>query len=162
MGYWDRLIGVAVILFFCAGCTDHLQEGTDAYKERNYAAALKELQPLADKGDAVAQLYIGFMYDNGEGVPVDYRQAVVWYRKSAEQGNANAQYNLAMMHANGLYVPQDWVQALKWFNLAALSGDQEAAKAGKVAESNMAPEQVKEAWAMANKWKEEHQATSRK
>ena len=28
------------------------------------------------------------MYDNGEGVPQDYKEAVKWYRLAAEQGDA--------------------------------------------------------------------------
>ena len=26
------------------------------------------------------------MYDNGQGVPQDYAQALTWYRKAADQG----------------------------------------------------------------------------
>ncbi len=84
---YSRLLLITAFLIFSAGCTDHLQEGTAAYKAKNYAVALKELQPLADKGNAGAQLVIGAMYDNGEGLPLDYRQAVMWYTKAAEQGN---------------------------------------------------------------------------
>ena len=148
---------LATALLIVAGCTDHLKEGTSAYKEKNFAVALKELQPLADKGNAEAQLFVGFMYDNGEGVPTDYLQAALWYGKAAEQGNAGAQYNLGMMYANGLGVSQDWVQALKWFNLAALlSGDQTYAKAAKQVESMITPDQVKQAWALSTELKEKH------
>ena len=157
MKSYSRLMLATVVLMIAAGCTDHVQTGIDAYKAKNYAVALKELQPLADKGNAQAQVIIGAMYDNGEGVPLDYRQAVLWYQKSAEQGNANAQYNLGMMYANGLGVPQDMVQALKWFNLAALLGaDEVFVKAAKQAEGMMAPEQVKQAWAASREWQDKH------
>lgn len=157
MKLYNRLMLTAAFLMIGAGCTDHLQEGTSAYKEKNYAVALKELQPLADKGNAEAQLYIGAMYDNGEGVPLDYRQAVLWYRNAAEQGNASAQYNLGMMYANGLGVPQDGVQALKWFNLAALkAGDATYVKVAKQVEGKITPEQAKEAWALSTEWQEKH------
>ena len=45
-----------------------------------------------------AQYNLGVMYDNGEGVPQDYKEAVKWYRLAAEQGNANAQTNLGNMY----------------------------------------------------------------
>ena len=45
--------------------------------------ALKELHP-----NAIAQFNLGYMYDQGEGVPQDYKLAVEWHRKAAEQGNA--------------------------------------------------------------------------
>ena len=157
MKLYSRLMLATAFLIMGAGCTDHLQEGITAYKEKNYAVALKELQPLADKGKAEAQMVIGAMYDNGEGVQLDYRQAVLWYDKAAEQGNANAQYNLGMMHANGLGVPQDWVQALKWFNLAAfLGGDEVYVKVAKQVEAQITPEQAKAAWALSTEWKEKH------
>ena len=157
MRFYSKLILLTAFLVMVAGCTDHLKEGTNAYKAKDFAAALKELQPLADKGNAEAQLFVGFMYDNGDGVPTDYRQAVLWYGKAAEQGNVNAQYNLGMMYANGLGVPQDWVQALKWINLAALlGGDQVHVKAAKQIETMITPEQVKEAKALSTDWKEKH------
>ena len=31
---------------------------------------------------------LGLMYDSGEGVPEDDKEAVKWYRLAAEQGNA--------------------------------------------------------------------------
>ena len=65
------------------------------------------------------------MYDNGEGVPQDYAEAVKWYRLAAEQGDANAQYNLGLMYDNGQGVPQDYAEAVKWYRLAAEQGDAE-------------------------------------
>ena len=59
------------------------------------------------------------MYDNGEGVPQDYAEAVRWYRRAAKQGNASAQNNLGLMYEGGNGVAQNFVQAHKWFNLAA-------------------------------------------
>ena len=62
------------------------------------------------------------MYDNGEGVPQDYKEAVKWYRLAAEQGHAKAQYNLGLMYDNGEGVPQDYKEAVKWYRLAAEQG----------------------------------------
>jgi len=46
------------------------------------------------KGRCAAQSGLGLVYGNGQGVPVDYGEAMKWYRKAADQGNANAQNNL--------------------------------------------------------------------
>jgi len=51
-------------------------------------------RPLADQGNADAQHRVGRMYEGGYGVPLDYAEAVKWYRKAADQGNAYAQSNL--------------------------------------------------------------------
>ena len=48
------------------------------------------------------------MYDNGLGVPQDYKEAVKWYRLSAEQGHASAQINLGNMYAEGQGVLQNY------------------------------------------------------
>ena len=58
-------------------------------------------QLAAEQGDAYAQIYLGFMYANGRGVPQDYKAAVKWYRLAAEQGNAEAQFYLGLMYQDG-------------------------------------------------------------
>lgn len=60
--------------------------GEQAYLAENYAVALKELRPLADKGNASAQFYLGAMYELGLGVTEDNDKAIALYRKSADGG----------------------------------------------------------------------------
>jgi len=48
------------------------------------------------------------MYDNGLGVPQDYKESVKLYRLSAEQGHASAQINLGNMYAEGQGVLQNY------------------------------------------------------
>ncbi|KAF9971830.1 hypothetical protein BGZ73_005123, partial [Actinomortierella ambigua] len=52
-----------------------------------YAEAHMWLRKAADKGDVTAQVELGLMYRNGEGVDKDYMEAVHWYRKAADAGN---------------------------------------------------------------------------
>jgi TPR repeat protein len=63
------------------------------------------------------------MYENGQGVPQDYKTAVKWYSLAAEQGHGSAQSNLGSMYYKGDSVPQDYVRALMWCNIAASSAD---------------------------------------
>jgi hypothetical protein len=63
------------------------------------------------------------MYDNGQGVPQDYKEAVKWYRLAADQGDAMAQFNLGLMYSGGPGVPQDYKEAAKWYRLAADQGN---------------------------------------
>ena len=58
----------------------------------------------------------------GDGVPMDYAEAVKWYRRAADQGFYLAQRYLASMYEFGKGVPQDFVQAYMWYNLAAAQG----------------------------------------
>ncbi|EET45191.1 Sel1 repeat protein [Neisseria sicca ATCC 29256] len=66
------------------------------------------------------------MYEKGQGVRQDDKQAVYWYRKAAEQGNAKAQYNLGLMYANGKGARQNLVIAKEWFGKACDNGLQQS------------------------------------
>ena len=78
-----------------------LQDGYDAYHREDYKTAYKLIAPLAKQGDADAQYILGRMYENGQGVPQDDKEAVKWYQLAAEQGDAIAQANLGFMYDNG-------------------------------------------------------------
>ena len=80
----------------------------------------------AVQGDAGAQVNLGGMCMNGQGVPRDESQAVDWYRKAAAQGKRSAQHNLGVAYANGIGVPRDDGQAVAWFRRAADQGDADA------------------------------------
>ena len=66
------------------------------------------------------------MYQQGQGVNQDDKQAVKWLRLAAKQGFAKAQYNLGVMYQQGQGVSQDYKTAVKWYALAAEQGDAEA------------------------------------
>jgi len=97
-------------------------DGWEAYNRGDYAIALAEWQPLAEQGNADAQNWLGFMYQNGRGVAQDDKEAVKWYRKAAEQGHAYGQSNLGVMYANGSGVAKDDKEAVKWYRMAAEQG----------------------------------------
>ena len=68
--------------------------GLSAYRSRNYAAALKHFKPLAERGDAHAQYYLGVMHTNGEGVAKHSGEAAKWYYRAAVQGHEEARQKL--------------------------------------------------------------------
>jgi hypothetical protein len=84
------------------------------------------LRTEAEQGNAEAQEALGFSYCIGAGVPRDYLQAVMWFRKAAEQGNAEAQYRLGLSYYNGEGVPKDYAQAAFWWRKAAEQGEDTA------------------------------------
>ena len=75
-------------------------DGVAAYESEDFNTALTELMPLAKQGDAMAQIYIGVMYEHGEGVPENDTEAVKWYEKAADQGDVDAQRKLSLMYKN--------------------------------------------------------------
>ena len=80
------------------------------------------IRTKAEKGNVLAQAKLGLIYGNGLGMPVDYVEAVKWYRKAAEQGDANAQNNLGLMYKGGLGVTIDYLEASNWFRKSAEQG----------------------------------------
>ena len=125
-------------------------KGLTAYNNGDFATALKEWKPLAEQGNAAAQFDLGMMYDDGNGVPQDYNEAVRLYRLAAEQGIAQAQYNLGGMYGIGKGVVQDFIYAHMWWNIAASNGYNETAKESKeLLERMMTPSQIVEAQRLA-------------
>ena len=114
---------VGALLYSAASAWADFDDGVEAYNSGDYATALQEFRPLAEQGDAKAQFNLGFMYDNGKGVPENDAEAAKWHRKAAEQGKAKAQTALGVMYRKGRGVQQNDAEAMKWFRKAAEQGD---------------------------------------
>ena len=95
--------------------------------DQGLAEAVRWYRLAADQGLAGAQLFLGWMYANGRGVPEDDAEAAGWLRLAADQGLADAQVFLGMMYASGEGVPEDDAEAVRWLRLAADQGLAEAA-----------------------------------
>ena len=68
-----------------------------SHEKGDYGTALREFKPLADQGGVSAQYNLGQLYIRGQGVPQNYKTAMMWYGLTAEQGNAFAQTMLGVM-----------------------------------------------------------------
>ena len=88
-----------------------------------FLKALSPVQLAVARGEAWAQSDYGDYFADGIAIPQDFRQAVIWYRRSAEQGYSPAQANLGLMHMHGSGVPPDWNEAIEWFRMAAAQGN---------------------------------------
>jgi TPR repeat protein len=115
--------GLLVVLFGTAATriafADSSAPGTAAYHRGNYTRAVRELTPLAERGNARALARLGFMYEHGFGVPQAYVPAADLYARAAAKGNPSAQAMLGLMYDKGHGVPQNFVLAYKWLDLAA-------------------------------------------
>jgi len=96
------------------------------------------------------------MYARRLGVPQDYSQAIILYRKAAERGYAKAQNNLGFMYCKGQGVPQDYSQAHMWFNLAASQRNKNAAGNRELAARSMTPADISKAQRLAREWAAKH------
>ena len=100
-----------VVACVTVAAADSNENAVSANNRRDFALAERLFRPLAEQGHALAQFYLGVMYDKGQGVPQDAQEALKWIRLAAEQGGATQQG-----------VPQGDQEALKWYHPAAEQG----------------------------------------
>ena len=88
------------------------------------ALDFNQIQRAASQGDVDAQLQLGAMYYQGDGVRQDYGKALEWFKKSANQDNAAAQAYIGIMYEFGQGVSKDKKTAKEWFGKSCDSGYQ--------------------------------------
>jgi len=117
------LVGSGMVLNVFSAMAGDIESAKDAYRRGDDAAAIRGYTELAKRGDAEAQYLLAKMYNYGQGVETDYREAVKWYRAAAKQGYAKSQRSLAVMYARGHGVAKDTDQAIQWLEKASQKGD---------------------------------------
>lgn len=110
---------------------DDLAAGVAAVQRKDYYEAVRILMPLAQAGDAQAQLRLATLYYHGHGVAESDAEAMQWYQRAAIQGVVEAQFQVANMYAYGLGVPKDDEldadrHAAQWYFVAARQGHRDA------------------------------------
>lgn len=131
-----------------------MDEGQAAYNRGDYPAAIAELEPLAEQGNARAQYFIGTLYHYGYGMPRDPSKAAEWFQRAAVQGHTQSQYLLGLAYQKGEGVARDAVAAHMWLSVFAATTDSYrdslyAKKAVRELEKNMKEEDVARAKQMA-------------
>ena len=113
--------GVLLSLFATAARAD-FADGLAAYDGGDYTTAVQEWRPLAEAGDADAQVALAGLYAAGNGVRRDLGEAVRWYVRAGGQGHAVGQLNAGDYYARGWGVRRNLVTAYVWLSLAAAQG----------------------------------------
>ena len=151
-------------LFLLACCSapipsaaaDPLASANAAYARGNYLLVVKLLSPLAFRGKAQAQAFLGFMFENGYGAPQVYDTAADLYFQAATRGNPFGQGMLGLMYDKGHGVPQDFILAYKWLNLAAARSPKREhdhfLRLRDAVASKMSPAQIAEGQRLALLW----------
>ncbi len=121
-GLRGLLLGAALALACGLADPTDVSEGLTDFSAGRFAEALTDWQAAAQAGDPAGDLYIGVMYDSGQGVEQDYAQALTWYKRAAEAGSAAGAFNVGVFYDNGLGVDQDQREAAIWYGRAAAGG----------------------------------------
>ena len=124
-----RIAGPAIaLLLLLAGinpvAANAVQRGKAALARGNYQLAAQLLIPPANRGIPRAQAMLGFLYENGLGVPQSYDVAFEFYVPAAERGDTQAQYLLGLLYDKGFGTGRSEILAYKWLSLAAAGASQ--------------------------------------
>lgn len=94
----------------------YLAQGTD---QQNIQQAKEIYQDFADQGDRYAQFKLGYLYEQGLGIPVNQALAAKWYGLAADQGLPTAQFSLGLLyHLAKLEKLPNYELAKKWYQAA--------------------------------------------
>jgi len=83
-------MGIVCPAFVCA---DEFEDAVEAVNRRDYETAYKMIVPLAEKGQAAAQLVLGMMYFKGTGVDKNIVEADKWLFISETSGQEAGKKN---------------------------------------------------------------------
>ncbi len=100
-----------------------LKTGLDAFQKGEYSTAVNAFLPLARRGNATAQYYVGRMYHEGKGFPEDNEKAALWVRRGADRGSAEAEGLLGTLFSQGHGVAKNDGDAARCFHQAARRGN---------------------------------------
>lgn len=106
-----------------------VDNGVVAFKKGDYAQAISILAPLAERGNATAQLTMGTMYAFGSGVARDRTKASALLAESLDERTGEFYLWVARSFETGDGVAKDEAEAQEWYKLAAHVGNEEAKKA---------------------------------
>ena len=119
------MLAAFCLALFGVASAGEFEDGGAAYPRGDYATAMRFWRALADKGNALAQYFIGYV-QVGQGVPNDNAQAALWCRKASDQGQADAQFLIGKMYYQGDGLPNDDAQDALSFEKAADHGQADA------------------------------------
>ena len=120
-------IALGTLFIASSGVFAGINEAAAAYSEKRYSAALAELKPLADLGNARALYLLSEMHSYGKGVPENKHEGTRLLTLAAERNDSSAQYDLAKRYEWGHEeAPKDYQRALHWYRLAAENGNSDA------------------------------------
>ena len=90
----------------------------DLFVAREYERASIKCQIEADVGTTQSELFLGMLYQMGEGVPASAFDAIKYLERAAEKGNAYAAYRLALVYYDGTLMSPDYPRSREWLEKA--------------------------------------------
>jgi len=107
---------------YSIGSDGDFDKGMIAFDEKRYGQAMMQWYPLAKEKDPKAEYYLGIMYLNGLGLPLDFKQGAIWLQRSANRDYLPAQFELGQLYIAGQQIEQNYDQGIRWLLSAARQG----------------------------------------
>lgn len=109
-----------------AGPGEDLLEAYKLHRMGDTQPALAIWTRLAGQGQVDAEYNLGVIYHHGDGVAIDYAEALKWYGRAAEAGDVEAQRALGSMYMRGQGVARDEQAGMRVIMLSTLAHHQHA------------------------------------
>ena len=115
---------LAAAFLFGAPAQAGFQEGFDAFRDSDYSAAMAELLPAAERGDAGAAILVGILYANGYGLDgPDFDQSKHWFETAAVAGPTPVMVVKGALMGMRRKADQEFAAALAHFGADAAAGE---------------------------------------
>lgn len=98
-----------------------------AFKQKKYKKSFSLFKVTGTKEDYYSQFSLGWAFEYGLGVPINYKNAYQWYLKAARQGHSESEYRIGLLYSNGKGFKKDQMLATFWFERSAVGGNLRAA-----------------------------------
>jgi uncharacterized protein len=103
------------------GADSYYQAG-ERFKAGDHKGAAQIVAKAAEAGNAVAQLRLALLYDQGDGVPRSAKTAFAWYSRAAAQGEPESQNQVGIFYELGEGVAENWDLSAKLYQASAAQG----------------------------------------
>jgi TPR repeat protein len=77
-----------------------LEEACELFEAGDRSRSIKLFLEAAENGSREAQVNIGNIYDDGDGVTRSFDKARYWYKRAVASGSAEGAYNLGISYKN--------------------------------------------------------------
>lgn len=122
---WGALVSVLTLvpsLAISQGDPGDPDPGLAAFGAGDFRKAHDLWQPEARLGDPTSQFYLGYLYETGKGIAMDYGMALYWYNESAKNECRIAECNLGNLYMNGRGAAVNHDEAIRRFSRCIRAG----------------------------------------
>jgi len=116
------MLFLSALLLLSSGAHADLAGAFKALASGDFETAATELRPLAEGGDARAQLALGQLLRTPRNPKRSFEEAISWFTRAAQGGSADANFWLGLMHRLGESVPRSSEQAVQFWRAGAEGG----------------------------------------